>query len=337
MAKFQVVYIDSRPGDYAMEREILAQADAELVLAKCQNDDEVAEVAAEAHGIINTMYWMNKALFERLPNLKVVVRGGVGYDNLDVEGGTDLDIVLCNVHDYAYNEVANHAFALVMALNRKLFPLDRAIRDGSRVPPPEVLANTGPMAGETFGLVAFGRIAQAVARRAHGFDMRVIAFDPYADPALAARHDVELVSLEELLRQSDYISVHAPLSAETDGLIGAEQLAMMKPSAYIVNTARGGVIAEDALVEALRAHRIAGAGIDVFRNEPVQPDNPLLQLDNLIATHHFAWFSEVSPMLLRRRAAEAIADVLSGRMPRSVVNPKVLDRVSLTPRPPDPS
>jgi D-3-phosphoglycerate dehydrogenase len=335
MATFKVVHIDARPGDYTMEREILAGADAELVLTQCRDDDEVVEVAADADGIINTMYWMNRALFERLAKLKVVVRGGVGYDNLDVDAGTDGGVVLCNVHDYAYNEVANHAFALIMALNRKLLFLDKAIRDGSRMPPADALAHTGPMAGEIFGLLAFGRIAQAVARRAHGFDMKVIAHDPYVDPAHAAQHGVELVSLDDLLRNSDYISVHAPLSAATDGMIGARELALMKPNAYIVNTARGGVIDEDALVEALREGRIAGAGIDVWRNEPVPPDNPLLAFDNVVATHHFAWYSDVSPLVLRRRIAEAIADVLSGRMPRSVVNPAVLERVTLTPRPAD--
>jgi D-3-phosphoglycerate dehydrogenase len=335
MAKFQVVYIDSRPGDYSMEEAILEKADAELVLASCRNDDEVAAVAAGADGIINTMYWMNRQLFERLSKLKVVVRGGVGYDNLDVEAGTDLGIVLCNVHDYSYNEVANHAFAMLLCLNRKLVALDRAVRDGTRIPPPAIMAHTGRVAGQTLGLVSLGNIARAVAQRAQGFDMRVIAHDPFVDAAKAAALGVTLVSLDDLMRESDYISVHTPLSAKTAGMVGAHELSLMKPSAYIVTTARGGIIAEDALADSLREHRIAGAGIDVWQNEPVQPDNPLLALDNVLASHHFGWYSDVSPMLLRQRTAEAMADVLRGVMPRSVVNPAVLERVALAPRAPD--
>ncbi|HLY83830.1 MAG TPA: C-terminal binding protein [Acidimicrobiales bacterium] len=336
MARFKVVYVDGNRQagvDWSVEREILATADAELVVGACATDDEVAELAADADGILNTMYFMNRALFERLPNVKVVVRGGVGYDNLDVEGATDCGIVVCNVTDYGYNEVANHAFAMLIALNRKLVQLDRAVRDGTRRPPPEVLAHTGRMAGETLGLVAFGNIAQAVARRAKGFDLRVIAYDPYVEEAKAKAMDVELVPLEELMRRSDYISVHTPLFEETRGLIGERELALMKPSAYIVITSRGGVIDEAALVKALAAKQIAGAGIDVWVNEPVLEDNPLLQFDNVLASQHNAWYSDVSPGVLRRRVAEAAADVLRGVMPRSVVNPKVLQQVSLAPRP----
>jgi D-3-phosphoglycerate dehydrogenase len=336
MAKFKVVHIDGEPdGDWAMEREILAEADAELVVGGCKTDDEVVAVAADADAILNRMYWMDRALFEKLPNAKVVVRGGVGFDNLDVEAATDCGLVVCNIIDYGYNEVANHAFSMLLALNRKLFALDRAVRDGTRNPPPDAMAHTGRFTGQTLGLVSLGNIAQAVARRGKGFDMRVIAHDPYIDPAKAAALGVELVSLDELLAQSDYVSIHTPLSKETQGLIGARELGLMKPNAYIVLTSRGGLIDEAALVDALREKRIAGAGIDVWEKEPVQKDHPLLQFDNVIATSHYAWYSEVSIMVLRQRIAEAAADVLRGVMPRSVVNPKILERVKLAPRPPE--
>jgi D-3-phosphoglycerate dehydrogenase len=335
MAKFKVVHIDGQPGaDWSIEREILEAADAELVVGGCTDDEQVVAVAADADAVLNTMYFMNRPLFERLPAMKVVVRGGVGYDNLDVDAATDCGIVVCNVVDYGYNEVANHAFALLLALNRKLIPLDRGVRLGRGRPDPAEVVHTGRVAGQTLGLVSFGNIAQAVARRAKGFDLEVIAFDPYVDAARAAELGVELTSLEDLCRRSDYISVHTPLANETRGLIGEDQLALMKPSAYIVLTSRGGVIAEDALASALRDKRIAGAGIDVFVNEPVTADNPLLQLDNVIATPHFAYYSEVSVLVLRQRIAEAAADVLRGVMPRSVVNRQILDRVTLAPRPP---
>jgi D-3-phosphoglycerate dehydrogenase len=334
MGKFTAVYIDglTRGSGGDIEREVLEARDIDLVLAGCADDDEVVKVAGDAPAILNTMYWMDRALFERLPNLKVVVRGGVGVDNLDVDAATDCGIICCNIVDYGYNEVANHAFALLLALNRKLFQLDRGVREGVRKPPAITMPHTGRVAGETLGLLSFGNIAQAVARRAQGFDMRVIAFDPYVDSEKAAAKGVELVELDDLLVQSDYISIHTPLTKQTRGLIGERELSLMKPSAYIVLTSRGGLIDEAALADALRDNRIAGAGIDVWEVEPVDPEHPLLKLDNVIATSHAAWYSEVSTVVLRQRFAEAAADVLHGIMPRSVVNPSVLDKHGLRPR-----
>lgn len=333
MAKHTTVYIDglARGISGDIEREVLAARDIDLVVAGCTQDDEVVEVAGRAPAILNTMYWMDRALFERLPELKVVVRGGVGVDNLDVDAATDCGIVVCNVVDYGYNEVANHAFAMLLALNRKLVALDRAVRT-EWVSGPSLMPHTGRMAGETLGLVSFGSIARTVARRAAGFDMRVVAHDPFVDPADAAAMGVELLPLDDVLGQADYVSVHTPLLPATRSLIGTRELELMKPSAYIVLTSRGGVIDEDALCDALREGRIAGAGIDVWDAEPVDVSHPLLQLDNVIGSPHAAWYSQVAFVELRRGFAEAAADVLHGIMPHSLVNPAVLDRVPLRAR-----
>lgn len=333
MDPMTVVYIDglARGIDGSIEREVLDERGVELVMAGCTTDDEVADVAAGAPAIMNTMYWMDAALFDRLPGLKVVVRGGVGVDNLDVDAATERDIVVCNVTDYGFNEVANHAFAMILALNRKIVPLDRSVRT-KWVGGPALMPHTGRIAGETLGLISFGTIAQAVARRAAGFDMNVVAFDPFVDRALAAEAGVELVELDELLARSDYVSVHTPLTTDTRDLIGTRELDLMKPSAYIVLTSRGGVIDETALADAVRSGRIAGAGIDVWDGEPVDPSHPLLQLDNVIGTPHAAWYSEVAIVELRKGFAAAAADVLQGVMPHSVVNPTVLDRVPLRER-----
>jgi len=336
MSRMKVVYVDSsrQPGvDWTEERAIFDAVGADLVLANCASDDEVVEQAGDADAILNTMYYMDAALLARLSGVKVIVRGGVGVDNIVVPAATEHGIIICNVVDYGYNEVANHAFAMLMSLNRKLVQLDRAVRDGTGRPPSEVLAHTGRVAGETLGLLSFGNIAQAVARRGQGFDMEVIAYDPYVEPAAAARHGVALVPLDELLRRSDYISVHTPLVDETRGLIGARELALMKPGAYLVITSRGGIVDEAALGDALAAGQLAGAGIDVWVHEPVTADNPLLAYDNVLASSHHAWYSDVSPALLRRRTVEAAADVLAGVMPRSVVNPEVLADHPLAPRP----
>ncbi len=331
--RFKVVYIDSRPGAGEIEREVLTARGAELVLGRCTTDEEVVAIAADAPAILNSMYWMGPELFEQLPELRVVVRGGVGFDNIDIDAATRAGVVVCNVIDYGSDEVANHAFALLLALNRKLVPLDRALHQGSNQPPHLAMPHTGRFAGETLGLVSFGTIARAVARRAAGFDMRVVAYDPFVQPDTARSLGVELTTLDDVLSRADYLSIHTPLSAATRGLIGAKELALMKPSAYLVLTSRGGIVDEAALAEALREGRLAGAGVDVWDREPPDPRHPLLQLDNVIGTMHVAWYSEVSVVALRRWFAESAIDVLDGIMPRSIVNPEVLERVPLAPRP----
>ncbi len=331
----KVVYIDSRPGAGEIERRVLAARGAELVMGTCTTDEQVVALAADAPAILNSMYWMGPGLFARLPELRVVVRGGVGIDNIDVEAATRAGVVVCNVIDYGHNEVANHTFAMLLALNRKLVTLDRAVRDGEHLAAADAMPHTGRFAGQTLGLVSFGTIARTVAKRACGFDMRVVAFDPFVDPAIARARGVELLPLPEVLSQADYLSIHTPLSPATRGLIGAAELALMKPSAYLVVTSRGGVVDEAAMADALRAGRLAGAGIDVWEREPPDPGHPLLQLRNVIATAHVAWYSEISVVSLRTMFAEAAADVLEGITPRSVVNPEVLDRVQLAARPSD--
>jgi D-3-phosphoglycerate dehydrogenase / 2-oxoglutarate reductase len=247
---------------------------------------------------------------------------------VDVPAATEAGVIVCNTVNYGTHEVANHAFAMLMALNRKLLPLDHAIRSGIRRPAPEIMPHTGRVAGQTLGLVGFGAIGRAMARRASGFEMRVLAFDPYFDPAKNEDVNVELVDLPQLLTESDYVSVHAPLTPATRGLIGASELALMKPSSYLILTSRGGVVDEAAMTDALREGRIAGAGIDVWEKEPPDPNNPLLAMDNVVATMHMAWYSEVSDVVRRKIHAETAADVLDGVMPHSIVNPEVLERLS---------
>jgi D-3-phosphoglycerate dehydrogenase len=328
----RVVFIDAWGSDGSIEREVLEPRGHELILAQCATDDEVVAAAGDAPAILNVVHHMGAELFARLPKLKVVVRGGVGYDNVDVDAATDAGIAVCNVVDYGSNEVANHAFALLLALNRSLLAADRAVREGVLVPAPTLMPHTGRIAGETLGLVSFGTIARAVARRAAGFDLTVIASDPFVDPADAEALGVELVELPELLARSDYVSVHAPLGPATRGLISAPQLAMMKPSAFLVVTSRGGVVDESALAEALRGGVLAGAGIDVWETEPPDPSHPLLALDNVVGSMHLAWYSERAEVARRAGHAEAAADFLDGVLPRSVVNPAVLDQFSLRSR-----
>ena len=330
MAKFKVYHVDSRPErqPHAAEAGQLAKADAELVALTPEQQEDIPRHVGDADGIICGYRQVGVPIFEAAPNLKVVVRYGIGFDNIDWEAATGYGIVVCNITDYCINEVATHAMSLLLALNRKLVAHNDAARAGERAP----LGHSGPLYGETLGLVAFGHIAQQAAIRAQAFGLNVIAYDPYADAGVAEAAGVRLTTLEEVMG-ADYVSVHPPLSAETRGMIGARELAMMKPTAYLITTCRGGVVEEQALYEALKAGQLAGAGVDVWDPEPVHAEHPLLEFPNVIATPHSAFYSEASMPLLLERVGEAAADVLRGYLPRSVVNKEVLARAGLQPHP----
>lgn len=330
MAAFRVYHVDSRPErqPHTAEAEQLAKADAELIPLTPEQQQDVPAHVGDADGIICGYRRVGVPEFEAAPNLKVVVRYGIGFDNIDWQAAGDYGIVVCNITDYCINEVAAHAMTMLLALNRKLVAHNTAARAGERIP----LGPAGPLYGETLGLVAFGHIAQQTAIRAQSFGLNVIAYDPYQDPAAAEAAGVRLTTLEEVMG-ADYVSVHPPLSAETRGLIGAEQLALMKPTAYLITTCRGGVVNEQALYDALKNEQLAGAGVDVWDPEPVHKDHPLLEFDNVIATPHSAYYSDASAPLLLQRVGEAAADVLRGYLPRSVVNREVLSKLSLAPHP----
>jgi phosphoglycerate dehydrogenase-like enzyme len=248
-----------------------------------------------------------------------VARVGVGYDAVDVAAATDHGVVICTTPGTNQDSVAEHCFMLILALARNLMKQHNPIAQGkwSRS------ANL-PIRGKTLGLVGLGRIGKAMTTRAIAFGMPVIAFDPYPDRAFAEKHGVRLVSLEELLRQADYISLHLPAMAGTHKLINAERLALMKPTAFLINTARGAVVDEPALYEALRDKKIAGAGLDVFEEEPPLPGNPITKLDNVVMTAHTAGVDTKSRDDMARKAAESIAAISRGEWPAEcVVNPEV--------------
>jgi D-3-phosphoglycerate dehydrogenase len=265
---------------------------------------------------------VSREVMSALEGLQVVVRTGVGYDVIDVPAATELGVIVVNIPDIWVREVANHALALLLAWNRKLLDLDRQVRAGvwaGGIPG----ERTGALHGETVGIVGLGNIGSAFARRAAALEMKVIASDPYVAPGHFAALGVERVSLESLAERSDYVSVHTLLNAETRHLIGEKFFSRMKPTAILINTSRGPVVDEGALARALRDKRLAGAALDVWEEEPVAPDNPLLKLDNVIATPHAAYFSTAAVAAVPRRCGEEIARVLTGQRPLNVVNPEV--------------
>jgi D-3-phosphoglycerate dehydrogenase len=259
----------------------------------------------------------------------VIVRYGIGYDTVDVDAATDNGIVVVNIPDYCFEEVSNHAVTLILACAKKLISLDVCVKRGEWKKGVESLAPMGPINGETLGLIGCGNIGRRTARKAQCFDLITIGYDPYADELLAKDHGISLTSLPDLLEQSDYISIHTPLNSETRHLIGEKEFRLMKKSAYIINTARGGIIDENALIKALEEKRIAGAGLDVFENEPLDPKSPLIMMQNVVTLPHSAYYSEIADKRLRTSVGQEAARVLAGHWPKNAVNRNVIPKFEL--------
>jgi D-3-phosphoglycerate dehydrogenase / 2-oxoglutarate reductase len=309
--------------DYADCRTALADVPARLTtLPFIGDEDELIGKARDADGLVISATPVTRNVMSALEGLKVVTRTGVGYDVIDVAAATELGVIVVNVPDIWVREVANHALALLLAWNRKIITLDRQVHAGAwggGVPGPY----TGSLHGETVGIVGLGNIGSAFARRVAAFETTVIAHDPYVDDARFKALGVERVSLEALAARSDYVSVHTLLNAGTRHLIGDAFFRRTKPTAILINTSRGPVVDERALYQALKDKRLAGAALDVWEREPVAADNPLLKLDNVIATPHAAYFSSPAVAQVPRRCGEEVARVLTGRRPLNVVNPEV--------------
>ena len=322
-----VVHADARLGqDLSSEEALLVEVGAVLRPSRAQGEDGLIVNLREADVVVVSAVPITRRVMENLPRCRGVVRYGVGVDNVDVAAATDLGIVVAHVLNFCTEEVANHALLFLLALAKKLLPLDRRLRDGrwGGFPAAEFPA----IYGQTLGIVGLGEIGRSLAGKARALGMDVIAYDPYVKEGgepLPAR----LVALDDLLRQSDYVSLNLPLTEDTFHLIGERELALMKPTSVLINTARGAVVDEAALVAALRQRRIAGAGLDVFEVEPLPASSPLLELDNVILTPHTAGISEKSARKVRTEVGKAAADLLAGRWPRYVANRGVKPRVSL--------
>jgi D-3-phosphoglycerate dehydrogenase len=253
---------------------------------------------------------------------KGLVSFGHGYDHLDLDEATRNGVILANTASFGTEEVSNHTMMHFLVCSRKFVLHDKLVRSGvwtrTNLPP------MGHIAGQVFGIVGLGDIGRAVARKAKAFGLHVIAYDPYVASWDALEYGVEMTdSLETVCRQADYLSIHIYLNAETRHLISHAQFAVMKPSAYLINCARGGVVDEAALIEALQQKRIAGAGLDVFEKEPVDPQNPLLKMDNVALTNHYASYSELAWERAQTQLGEEAVRIASGMWPMSLINPDV--------------
>ncbi|MDP9369512.1 MAG: C-terminal binding protein [Chloroflexota bacterium] len=320
-----------------MERGIIAAADLDVEIegAACATERELIAAGAEADALlVSTREAVTRRVLENLPRTKVISRYGVGLDNVDLDAAAERGIVVTHYPGYCTSEVADHAMAMMLALNRRIVELDRDLREGAWT---RHGASTGtilrgpvpPLRELTLGLIGFGRIGKAVAARARPFGLTILAADPYTSPAEMADAGVEPVHLDALLERADIVSIHCPLTPETRGMIGAAQLRRMKPGAVLVNTARGPIVDLAGASAALQAGELAGAALDVVDPEPLPADSPLYQLPNVILTPHAAYYSERSVETVRIETLKAALAVLQGKRPGTVANPAVLERVSL--------
>jgi D-3-phosphoglycerate dehydrogenase len=304
----------------------------EFVTRPCQTEDDIIAAAADADFVLTFKITFTRRVIENLKNCKMVYNIGTGYESIDLKAATEQGICVTYPDGYCSDEVAEHAMAFILACARKLFPLDRAVREGKwdsyekREVRFKILPPMHPLKGQTVGVVGLGRIGQKLVPMARGFGLRVIGYDPYIPAAKFQEINVESVSFDFLLENADFISLHAAFTPEAHHMFGAEQFKRMKPTAYLINCARGDFVAEEALYQALSQKEIAGAAIDVVQAEKISPDHLLLRLENLIITPHTAYYSEESLDRLKRRPYEEIARMVNGEWPQWLINTEVKDK-----------
>jgi D-3-phosphoglycerate dehydrogenase len=318
---WKVVITDCDHGAIEEEKEVFQKIGAELVFINSKDEINLTPICKDADGILNQYVLIPRSMIEQLGMCKVIVRYGIGVDTIDLEAATESGIIVANVPDYCLDEVADHAVALLLTCARKILLFDHIVRRGSWN-----FREGGALhriKGKVLGLVGCGRIGLGVARRMAAFGVRAIGFDPYLKKA---GERVELSDLDTVLRTSDFISIHCPLNESTLHLIGEKEFKKMAKRPLIVNTSRGPIIDEKALIDALETDLVSGAGLDVLETEPPGPANPLFKMENVVLSPHVAFYSEDAISRLKREAAKSVAAVLMGKWPKSVVNREVIER-----------
>lgn len=300
--------------------DVYDKSDVDFRAYQCDvhNEDEIIEACKDADVVQVHFAHITQRVINSLPKCKAIVRSAVGMDVIDIDAATKAGIPVCNVPDYGIEDVSTHAILLMLAITKKFNLLTNSIKQG--VFDYSVCKPCHRIHNQVFGMLGCGAIARCTAKKAQAFGMKVIAYDPYLTQDLIEDLDIKLVSMEEVAEQSDVISVHLPLTKETEGVLDINFFKKMKDSAYIINTARGGVINETDLAKACREHVIAGAGLDVLVEENITKDHPLQGLDNVIITPHAAWYSEEAYLTLLTSAAEECVRAARGEKLRKPFN-----------------
>jgi D-3-phosphoglycerate dehydrogenase len=322
MPAYHVLVTDYAWPTLDTEASLLATIDAALLVAPADNPSALLRLAPQADAILSCWRQLPPAVLDAAPHCRIVSRYGIGLDNIPVEHATRLGIAVTNVPDFCLEEVADHTLALLLACARRIVHFATATRQG--VWNQQAARPIPRLRGQTLGLVGYGNIARTVAQKASALGLDVLAYTPRLTPDKATPWARATTDLDLLLAESDYVSLHTPLTPATRGLIDERALRRMKPTAYLINTARGAIVDEAALLRGLQAGWIAGAALDVLSQEPPPADHPLLALENVIATPHVAYYSENALDELQRTATRQVIQVLQGQLPDHLVNPAVL-------------
>ena len=304
--------------DLAVERAVLRPLDAEIVHVGNLTEPAALAAAADADALMVTLERVTAPIINSMSHCRVISRAGTGLDTIDLAAATARGIWVAYVPDYSIDEVSTHAIALLLAQARGIVPLVTSTRQGQWDP-----MRSGPvhrLSEQTLGVVGFGRIGQATAAKGRGLGLRVLVYDPLINAEAVQRVGATAVDLETLARESDFISLHTPLIDSTRYLVNTHFLSLMKPTAYLINAARGPLVDEAALLTAVQKGKIAGAALDVVEVEPLAADSGLLQEERILITPHSAWYSEEAKIEMRTRAAEEVVRVLQGQPPRSPAN-----------------
>ena len=320
----KIVIVESDFEEQEIEKRMAAEAGMEIAIFNSRDADDIIKNAADADGIITSYGNFPRRVFEALPNLKVVSRTGVGYDSIDLQAATDNGVAICTHPGYGTEVVSDHAITLAMDVLRRTNELDADMRKGiwnhhARRP-------LGQAYGRTFGVIGMGEIGRAAARKAKGLGFKVICASRSLKPGRRTPEGYEIYSVDMLLQMADVVSLHCALTPETHHLLNEERLRHMKANAVVVNTARGPLIDTVALARVLSEGHLWGAGLDVFEDEPLSPDHPILLAPHTVLTPHAAYWSEESGLELRERTTKAVIDILSGREPMDCLNPQVLKK-----------
>jgi D-3-phosphoglycerate dehydrogenase / 2-oxoglutarate reductase len=322
MSRPLVVVTDAPFPTFESAEAVLRDLDAEVTVLSESTPAAIVGGATHADAVMVTYAQLSAESISALAGCRIIARMGIGLDNIDVEAATAAGIVVTNVPDYCVDEVSDHALALLLALARRVPRANRLVHGGGWAV--KDVGSLHRLRGQVLGLAGFGKIGRALGHKAQALGMQVLTYDPYLPTGVAEEAGAERVELDELLRRSDAISVHTPLTAETRHLFGAATFPQMKRGAVLINTSRGGLVDESALVEALERGELSGAGLDVVDSEPLSSDSPLRGRDDVILTPHMAYYSEESTAELQRKAAEDVVRVLRGETPRYPVNPDLL-------------
>jgi D-3-phosphoglycerate dehydrogenase len=326
MPSYTVILTDFGEPDWDLETQVLSASGLDLKLLRLQLKDpeQLIPHVAEADALIVQWASIDRRVIAAMPRCRVISRYGIGVDMIDLAAASERGIIVANVHDYCIEEVSTQTIGFIIDLNRHTVEQNQHVRAGRWGAAPLPFGAPRRLKGQTLGIIGLGNIGRVVAQKAGCLGLRLLGYDPYVASDAVDGLGIQLVGLDELLRGSDFVSIHCPLVDETRGLIGAAQLALMQPDAYLINMARGPIVDQAALYQALASRSIAGAALDVLAVEPPDPGDALLQLDNVIFTPHSSSWSRESLAQLRRSTAQNVVDVLLDRVPPSVVNRRAL-------------